>query len=118
MSHLIARNLEFLEKINNASPEEAKLILQNSTDDNVLALTELALNILQGKLDICLDTYVKLKVHSELIRKLAKRSVSTSNKRKWLVRSLEVLPCLISPLISCLGSCIVKKIIEDGLGNG
>lgn len=118
MSHLLERNMEFLEKLSKASPEEAKLIIEQSSDDNILALTELAINILKGKLDIGVDTYLQLKSHSELLRKLAKRSVSVNNKRKWLTRSLEILPCLISPLITCLGSCLIRKLIEGGCSNG
>lgn len=118
MSQLLERNIEFLEHLNSASPEEAKHIIEQASEDNILALTELSVNILRGKLDIGVDTYLKLKEHSELLRKLAKRSVSTHNKRKWLVRSVEVIPCLISPLISCLGSCLVRKIIEGSIGNG
>lgn len=118
MSHLIQRNIEFLEKLNKAEPDEAKLILEQSSDENILALTELALNILKGRLDISVDTYLQLKTHADLLRKLAKRSVSTNNKRKWLVRSLEIIPCLISPLITCLGSCLVRRLIENNIGNG
>lgn len=118
MSHLLGRNMEFLEKLNKASPEEAKLILEQASEDNILALTELALNILRGKIDLSLDTYLQLKSHSDLLRKLAKKSVSVSNKRKWLMRSLDILPCLISPLLSCLGSSLVRWVIEDSCANG
>lgn len=118
MSHLLGRNIEFLEKLNNASPDEAKLFLEQATEDNILALTELALNILKGKLNISLDTYLQLKDHSDLLRKISKKSVSVKNKRKWLMRSLEILPCLISPLLSCLGSSLVRWLIEENFANG
>lgn len=112
MSQLLERNIIFLESLNKASPEDAKLIIEQASEDNILALTELAVNILRGKLEIGLESYVKLKVHSDLIRKLAKKSVSVKNKRKWLVRSIEVLPLIITPLVSCLGSCLLRKFVE------
>lgn len=118
MSHLLHRNIEFFEKLNNATPEEAKLILEHASEDNILALTELSVNILKGKLDISHDTYLKLKNSSDLLRKLAKKSCSVNNKRKWLLRSLEVIPCIISPLLSCLGSSLVKWLIRENLGDG
>lgn len=118
MSHLLGRNIEFLEKLNTASPDEAKLILEQASEDNILALTELALNLLKGKLDISLDTYLKLKDHSDLLRKLSKKSVSVKNKKKWLLRSLEILPCLISPLLTCLGSSLVRWLVEENCANG
>jgi len=110
--------MEFLEKLNTASPAEAQLIVEQASEDNILALTELALNILQGKLDLSLSTYLQLKSHSDLLRKLAKKSVSVTNKRKWLIKSLDILPCLISPLLSCLGSALVRRLIEDTCTNG
>lgn len=118
MSHLLGRNIEFLEKLNNASSEEAKLILEQASEDNILALTELVINILRGKLNISLETYLQLKDHSDLLRKISKKSVNVSNKRKWLLRSFEILPCLISPLLSCLGSSLVRVIIEESCANG
>lgn len=115
MSQLLERNLTFLQELSEANPEEAQHIIQESSDDNILALTELAINILKGKLDISVETYIKLKIHSDLIRKLAKKSVSTKTKRKWLVRSIELLPFLLTPLLSCIGSCIARKVAEGSV---
>jgi len=108
--------MEFLNQINSASPEEARIIISQASDDNITALTELAVNLLKGNVDISLDTYTKLKAHSDLIRKLAKRSVSVKNKRKWLKTSIDLVPLIVTPFLSCLGSCLVKEVLDKALG--
>lgn len=113
MSQLLDRNIEFLTQLKEASAEDAQKLIAESSDENILALTELAVNILQGKLDLKVDTYLKLKVHTELLRKLAKKSVSTKSKRRWLVRSIDLLPLLVGPLFTCISSCLVRSCVEN-----
>ncbi len=69
MSAKLCKHLPLLKMLHKATPKQRRLILQSSSDELILTLCEVALNILYGMIPINRQQYQKLKGEN---RKLSK----------------------------------------------
>ena len=110
MSSLVENNIDFLKSLENISSYRRKRLLKSASESNILALKEVAHNLLQGKLKV--PEVKKLKRHKHSIRKLVKKNSSLKSKRKLLIQKGGFLPLMITPLLSAIGSVTGKVIYE------
>lgn len=76
--------------------------LKDCDDDIIIAIAEVALNILNGNLKLNNKQLQKLGVHKLALRKLANKNQSVKSKRKILVQSggALFLPTILSTLLA------------------
>jgi hypothetical protein len=89
--------------------------IEQANPDEIRALTEIALNIINGNFELTPETVEKLKKHKEHIRNLAKRTLSHKKKKLFLVQKGGFLPFLITPVLSALGA-LAGRAIGNQLG--
>ena len=105
MSTVVKRALPLLKILIDANPKLKKAIIQNAPKDFVTAISEIALNLLKGVIELTPHQKRRLSSHKKELRSLAKRSVSEGRKRKILVQkggsaALSILIPLILQLLS------------------
>jgi hypothetical protein len=115
MSSRIEKNLDFIKALETPSAYKRKRLLKSASEDNILALVEIAKNTLDGKLELNHPIEKKLKRHRKNLRHFAKRRPSIKSKKKFLIQKGGFLPYLVSPLLSIIGS-IAGKVVSDSLG--
>ncbi|CAL8135989.1 unnamed protein product [Orchesella dallaii] len=113
MSRVIVRNESLLNSLMVAESSELRDILSNATEDNILALSDIIANILEGNLEIDSKTHTKLKPYLISLRKFAHSFLTSSpikNKRKWILKLYKEVTYLILPLFNALGSILVDTL--------
>ena len=86
-SELIAANAKFVKTLATArSKERRKHLIRNASTGQILALVEIALNLLRGRVPIRSNQRQRLGTHAPTIRRLA-RVRSDKAARKVLLRS-------------------------------
>lgn len=114
MSSRIKRNYDFLCDLVKDSPELKRLV-ESATADNIDAITELAINVLKGNIDLNEDLKLKLKKHRGIIRKLSNKNISYSTKKTLMLKKIKILPIILTPVLSAIGS-IMGKVVANHLG--
>lgn len=84
MSSNINESLEFIRQLAKASSKERKTILKNASIKNLKDLSEICLNLLQGKLKINHISKNKLRRHRQKIETLANKKVSLVKKKRFI----------------------------------
>jgi len=112
MPNLIEKNIDFLKSVEKLSPYKRKKLLKSASEDNILALKEIAHNLLTGNLNV--PEIKKLKRHRQSIRKFVKKKSSLKSKRKLLIQKGGFLPLMITPLLSAIGT-VTGKVISKAL---
>lgn len=107
MSAKLCKHLPLLKMLHKATPKQRRLILQSSSDELILALCEVALNILYGTIPISRQQYQKLKKRKSEIKFLANKKIGITAKKQvfnqnggFLLPLLSVAVPFISSLIS------------------
>lgn len=85
-----------LHTLNSASPKLRRSILENCDTDLIKTFSEIAINTLQGNVNISKKTKADLEKYKSKLRKLACPKTSATIKRKLLVQSGGFLPTLLS----------------------
>lgn len=101
-SRRIARQTPFLRLLYSCPPSQRKSLIQYVTNEQLAALSQIALNILRGNIPITRAYKKKLKQYKEVIRSLASRRVSRTRKKQALLKFHSVIPLLIKPAIQLL----------------
>lgn len=114
MSERIKRNISFLQDLGNSSSSNRIVIINNATEDNLDALTELMINVLNGNLQINGETKALLSKHKILIRTLSKKTIPGAAKKRNLLKKIKVIPIVLTPILSALGS-VIGKIVSSHL---
>lgn len=107
ISPLIRKNLEFLRKCKK-SRRQSKVIA-GATDDQLLCLVEICLNILKGRVPLRKRQLRRLQTQAHLLRRLA-RTRSSRSARGMLQQQGNGLPAIAGMLAS-----IVVPMIADAL---
>lgn len=115
MSKLIERNYSFLRDLSESTISKRREIIESATEDNINALTELSINLLQGNLAISEEDKIKLSKHKTFIRNLSQKEIPISQKKKGILYNCNILPMIISPLLGALGSVFGKCIVSECL---
>lgn len=108
----IKRNLPILRTLKTCNIKLRKSILKTCEQDTIKALLELAINVLNGNLQISSVHKQKLQSYKNKIRKLASRKTNFKVKRKILIQEGKgvLIPTLISSLLmSAVGKLLEKK---------
>lgn len=82
MSKLLTRNLSFLNSLSKATPKEQSKIISEATEDNIRALSEVVLNILNGNLKISSQSKTELKKYKAFLRNFSKNQTSFDKNKK------------------------------------
>lgn len=102
MSNILQRNGAFIRLLYECPPRQRKSLIQYITDDQLRALSQIALNVLQGNVPITDSYKKKLKRYKDVIRSLASRQISKARKRRALLKFHTVVPLLIKPALPLL----------------
>jgi hypothetical protein len=86
---------------------QRKALLDTITQDQLKALTEIAVNILRGVLTITPFYYTKLKKDRKLIRIIGDTSVSLKRKRELLCRRGRVIVLLLKAVEQTLKTFLI-----------
>ena len=81
MSERLCRNLPILKRLLKAKPGQRRVILHTASDELILALCEVALNILRGTIPLTDVQYKKLRKNKALIKLIADKKVGMRKKR-------------------------------------
>ena len=105
MSAVVRRALPLLKVLVDASPKLKKAIIKYAPPGLVIAISEIALNLLKGVIELTPQQKRRLSSYKKEFRSLAKKNVSVGKKRKILVQkggsaALTVLLPLILSLLS------------------
>lgn len=83
--------------------------MKNCNNDIVKAISEIAINTLNGNNKISKKSHSNLKKHKNILRKLACPKNSLNCKRKILIQQGGFLPVLIGTILSG----VIGKLISD-----
>ena len=114
MSEKIFRNIEILRELSSCSSYRRKKILQDLPADTLRALTEIAVNVLQGNLPLSSGQKTSLKRHKEKIQLLARVKGSFKKKKDFLVQKGGFLPHLLKPALQVL-TTVAGTVIANSL---
>lgn len=109
MSDRLCRNLPLLKLLLKSSPKQRRVILQSATDDFVVALCELALNLLHGHIPLKHVQYQKLKKKKREIKIVADKKISVGRKRRLINQQGGFLLPLLSVAIPFITSLIASR---------
>lgn len=103
--------LPTITKIAKAKSIEKRLkLLKEARNCIYFAISEITLNVLQGKIPLKSTAKKKLLNHKAAIRKIATKSISLPTRKKVILQSGGFLPSLLIPAITVLGEIIASKI--------
>lgn len=109
MSNRLKRNFQDLKSLYQAPPRERKLILRKAPADLVLAICEIALNLLRGRIPLTAQQYSRLKRQKKAIKLFADKRKSVTVKRKTINQSGGFLLPLLSVAIPFISSLIAGR---------
>ena len=110
MSERIRRNIDFLSVLAKCNKKQRKALIEHCDKDLILALSEIAINVLKGIVKLTPAQRAKLNRFKKHLRKLAERQVSVRHKKRFLVqKGGSLLLSLLPPVLSFLGETIFKK---------
>lgn len=104
MTSTVVRNFEFIKKL--CKSGKCYSVIRNASKDNVKAICEICLNVINGNIAVDVKSKNKLKKHRKSIEFLSKRRVSLHKKKQFLINQrggfLGMLASIALPLISGL----------------
>lgn len=89
-----------------------KNIILNSSGELIKTLGEVCLNVLNGNAKISKKCKSHLRKYKTILRKLAKRDISVSSKRKILVQKGGFLPVILSAVLSGIVGKLLNRVIQ------
>ena len=108
MSRLIKKHWSYLQLLmNTASKQQRKQLLDTITNDQLRALTEVIVNLLQSILPIATSHKPKLKRHRIIIRQLGDTEISSKKKRELLCKHGVVIANLLKAVEPALRDYIL-----------
>lgn len=105
MSKRVKRNIAILNAIPALKPDQRKGFISHCSDDFILSICEICLNVLKGNIPLNSEQYSRLKKHKTFIKLLADKKSSVKKKRKVVKQSGGFIGPLLSialPFISGL----------------
>lgn len=108
MSDRICRNLPLLKLLLKAKPLQRRIILQTASNDLILMLCEVALNVLNGSIPLTPKQYRVLKRNKSCIKLFADKRVNVSRKKKVINQRGGFLLPLLSVALPFISSLISK----------
>lgn len=109
MSVRLCRNLPLLKLLYKATPKQRRAILQSSSDELILTLCEVALNVLHGTIPLTANQHQKLKKRKKEIKITADQKINVKKKRRILNQRGGFLLPLLSVAIPFITSLITSR---------
>ena len=106
MSARLKRNWELLRVLQKARKSQRSAIIRHSTDDLVLAICEIVLNVLNGTVKLSSAQRKKLVAYKKVLRSVADRKLKTVSKKRLLVQKGGFLPAILTPVLAVVASLI------------
>lgn len=106
MSARLCKHLPLLKLLYKATPKQRRLILQSVSDDLILALCEMALNILYGTIPLSRQQYQKLKRRKSDIKLVVNKKIGIAAKKRVFNQSGGLLLLLLSIAVPFISSLI------------
>ena len=104
MNKRFEKNRKLLEIVGESKKKLRNSIILNSDNDFILTIIECMLNIMNGNVNLNDENFKILKPYNKTFKKLIKKKISLSNKRKIIVQKGGFLQFLIPAIISAVGS--------------
>src|SRR5215510_2409067 len=95
--------------LSKATPELRKAIISKCGPELLKCISEVAVNVLKGNVQLSSCSKKKLKKHRGQIRKVADKKVSAATKKKILVQKGGFLLPLLSAVLPAIASLLVTK---------
>ena len=98
----LKRNISTLRALTKFKPRLRQSVVENADDDLIKALSEIALNVLNGNLQLSAGEKERLRKYQKELRKLTEPRRSIKSKRRILVQSggAVFLPTLVATLLA------------------
>ncbi len=94
MSDRLCKNLSLLKLLYKASPKQRCIILQSASDQLILSLCEIALNVLRGTIPLNSAQFWRLKKRKEEIKYTASKKINVVRKKRMInQRGVFSYPC-------------------------
>ncbi len=108
MSDRLCKNLPLLKLLYKASPKQRRVILQTASDQLILSLCEIALNVLRGTIPLNTIQYRRLKKRKDEI-KYASKKITVVRKKRMINQRGGFLVPLLSVAIHFITSLISRQ---------
>ncbi len=110
MSDRLCKNLPLLKLLYKALSKQRRVILQSASDQLILTLCEIALNVLRGTIPLNNAQFRRLKKRKEEIKYVASKNINAERKKKRMInqRGGFLLP-LLSVAIPFITSLITSR---------
>src|SRR5215471_19268112 len=98
-----------LELLNKATPKLRKAIVSKCCPDLVKCISEVALNVLRGNIELSDLSVKELRKHKASIRKIASRHVSLGKKKKIINQKGGFLLPLLAAVLPTLATILTNR---------
>lgn len=102
MSRRIIQHSTFLKALYHAEPIQRKIMIESITNDETLAICDIASKILRGRINMITIHWEKLKDYKRVLRSLACPGINVTRKKRTLLAFHTFLPLLIKPVLHLL----------------
>ena len=109
MSERLSRNMPLLKLLLKARRGQRLSILHTASDEFILALCEIALNILRGSIPLTAKQFTKLRKQKTLIKLIANRATSLPKKRRMLKQKGGFIVPLLSVALPFITSLFTAR---------
>jgi hypothetical protein len=107
----IRNNSDFLRILATSKDKQKKALLKTCSDNNIKAISEIALNTLSGNIKLTKTKKDRLRRFKSALRTLAKKTVPLKKKRQIINQKGGALfPLLIPPVLSLLSSYAARAL--------
>jgi len=121
---LIKQHHAYLQVLANANPKMRRVILQNSSPQQIHALVQVIVNILLGNVPISSKQKQKIAKYKNSLRKLLYSSynkqknkvINRKNNKKMIIQTGGFLPILLTPLLALATKAAIGGAIGAGAG--
>lgn len=110
-SPLLKKNAQVLCLLHKFKPKAQKAIISGAPKEVIDCICEICINILKGNVTLSASQKSRLSKHKESLRKLAKKSTTTGNKRNTIQRG-GFLGALLAPLLGSILKPLAKSILS------
>lgn len=103
MSDRVRRNIDFLTVLTKCNKKQRKALLEHCDKELILTISEIAINVLKGVVQLTPAQTAKLRRFRKQLRALADRQVPLKHKKSHIVQSGgSLLLTLLPPVLSVL----------------
>lgn len=106
MSKRVKRNLPVLKALVALKPKDRRAFLCQASEDLILTLSEISLNVLKGNIPLTKKQYTKLSKQKKFIKLFANHKTGVKHKRKVVSQTGGFLLPLLSIAVPFLSSLI------------